>query len=130
MLRSYLKISLVAAFLIPLTIGSCKKQDKCGCDGDALGTLVETPVYIYVDVENSSAYFVTEFDPYSTYYFCNPSDMMDKMDGFDWGERVKIDCEFFWECNYMYQASNSYYGSMYKKYMADVTDVKEDLYGN
>ena len=130
MLKSYLRISLLIVFVLPVIIGSCKKQNKCGCDGDSLGTLVDVPVRIYVDTLNKSAEFVTEYDPYSSYYFCNPTEMMDKMAGFAWGERVKISCEYFWECNYMYQASNSYYGSMYKKYMAQVTDVKEDLYGN
>ena len=87
-------------------------------------------VTIYYDIENVSAFFVPTFDPYSTYYFCNPTPMMEKLSHFDNGEVVLIDCSFYWECNYMYQASNSYYGSIYKKYMADVTDIREDLYGN
>jgi hypothetical protein len=124
------KLLFLSVFILPLAIGSCKKQAKCGCDGDVLDTLVGAPVTIYYDEENVSAFFVPSFDPYSTYYFCNPTPMMEKLTKFSDGDQVLIDCSFYWECNYMYQASNSYYGTMYKKYMAVVTDVREDLYGN
>jgi len=129
-MRVVLKISLIAVFIIPLIVGSCKKQDKCGCNGDVINTLVDAPVYIYYDADNGSAWFVPVFDPYSTYYFCNPSEMMDKLTKFDYQEAVLIDCSFYWDCAYVQQASNSSYGSSYKRYMAEVTDVREDLYGN
>ena len=129
-MRFIYKILFVATFIIPLTIGSCKKQAKCGCDGDALNTLEGVPVYIYYDEENVSASFVAAFDPYSTYYFCNPTPMMEKLTKFDSGDMVLIDFKYYWECNYVYQSSSSYYGNMYKKYMAEVSDIREDLYGN
>lgn len=124
------KILFLSVFIIPLVIGSCKKQDKCGCDGDVLNTLVGAPVNIYYDEENKSAFFVPTYDPYSTYYFCNPTPMMEKLTKFEYGAEVLIDCSFYWECNYMYQASSSSYGAYYKKYMAEVTDLREDLYGD
>jgi hypothetical protein len=129
-MRFFRKVLVLSVIMVPLIIGSCKKQDKCGCDGDMLSSFEGTPVRVYYDVDNNSAFFVPLFDSYSTYYFCNPTPMMEKLSQFEYGAEVLIDCEFFWECNYMYQASNSYYGSIYKKYMAEVTDVREDLYGN
>jgi hypothetical protein len=130
MMRIVLKILFIAAFVIPVAVGSCKKQDKCGCDGDVINTLVQAPVYIYYDTLNKSAQFVPTFDPYSTYSFCNPTPMMDKLSKFENGAEVLIDCSFFWDCAYVQQASNSSYGTYYKRYMAIVTDVYEDLYGN
>lgn len=124
------KILFVAALIVPLSVGSCKKQEKCGCDGDALNTLEGVQVRIYYNEENLSASFVATFDPYSTYYFCNPTPMMEKLTRFTSGDVVLVDFKYFWECNYVYQASSSYYGAMYKKYMAEVFDIREDLYGN
>ena len=87
-------------------------------------------VNIYYDDENKSARFNPVMDPYSTYYFCNPTEMMDKLTKFQNGDVVLIDGQAYYECNYMYQASNSpYYSNFYKAYMVTVSDVREDLYG-
>ena len=121
---------LVAIFTFPLFIGSCKEQYRCGCDTDVLNSLLDAPVVIYYDEENKSAEFVPEINAYARYYFCNPSEMMPQLVNFENGAMVLLSGEVFYECNYMYQASNSYYGSMYQAYMVTVTEIKEDLYGN
>ena len=54
----------------------CKKQPKCGCDGDALDTLRLMHVNISYDVDNKTARFSVLGDPYAVYYFCNPSEWM------------------------------------------------------
>lgn len=124
------KALLVAIFTFPLLIGSCKKQTRCGCDTDVLDTLVDAPVIIYYDEVNKSAQFTPSFNAYASYYFCNPTEMMPQLTKFENGAMVLLSGEVFYECNYMYQASNSYYGSMYQAYMVTVTSIKEDLYGN
>lgn len=129
-MRFVRKLIVLSLIITPVIIGSCKKQVRCGCDGDALRTLTSFQVKVYYDEETNYAEFRSIYDTYSTYYFCNPTDMMDKLSKFAQGAEVLIDCEIFWECNYVQQANNSYYGAMYKKYMAQVTDVREDLYGN
>ncbi len=95
-----------------------------------LDTLVDTPVMIYYDEVNKSAQFSASFNAYASYYFCNPTEMMPQLTKFENGAVVLLSGKVFYECNYMYQASNSYYGSMYQAYMVTVTSIKEDLYGN
>jgi len=128
-MRMILRILTIAIILIPVTIGSCKKQPKCGCDKDKIRSFAGIPVQIYYDEENKSAKFYLVGDLYSTYHFCNPTEMMDKLTSFENGEEILVDCDIFWECSYIYQASNSYYTSMYKVYMVTVYDLREDLYG-
>jgi len=48
-----------------LLAGGCKKQPKCGCDGDALDTLVSTHVYISYNATSNSASFYPIWDNYS-----------------------------------------------------------------
>jgi len=123
------KILTITLLLFPVIVGACKKQAKCGCDGDIINSFAGVPVTVVYDSVNKSAQFRLVGDYYSRYYFCNPTDMMDKLVTFENGAEVLIDCDIYWECNYMYQASNSYYGSMYRVYMADVSDIRENLYG-
>ena len=124
------KISIIIVFIIPVFIGACKKQMTCGCDKDVLHSLEGSQVMIQFDEENKSAQFTPLSNQYATYYFCNPTTMMDKLTKFTNGDIVLIDGEAYYECNYMQQASNSpYYSGMYQAYMITVFDVREDLYG-
>lgn len=132
MIMRYLKrIAIITLILSTVFIGSCKKQAKCGCDGDALGTGFESvPVYITYSEEDNWAEFSVEGSLYSRYYFCNPTSMMSELTKYDNGERVLMTCQLFWECNYMMQSSNSYYGSIYKAYMCEVVKIESAIYGN
>lgn len=128
-MRKLYKVFFVLIILSSTLIGSCKKQAKCGCDGDVINEFIETPVKIYYDAENNSAEFTFDNNPYARYYFCNPSEMMPELTKYDQGTKILIDCKIYYECNYMMQASNSYY-SYYQAYMVEVTKIQSSLYGN
>ncbi len=126
----YLYKSIFIIIILASTmLGSCKKQVKCGCDGDKINSVAEMPVIIYYDAEAGSASFVLETNPMATYYFCNPGEMMPELINYEIGTKILVDCDIYYECNYMMQASNSYV-SYYQTYMADVSKVQSSLYGN
>jgi hypothetical protein len=109
--------------------GGCKKQPKCGCDGDALDTLDVMHVYISYDADTKTARFSPIYDSYSVYYFCNPSEWMSELTKFSQGEEILISGPYFYECNYLMNASNSYQYSYMKVYQIDVTNVGAYEYG-
>jgi hypothetical protein len=128
---SYLrKVFVILIIITPIfTDLACKKQPKCGCGKDLLFTLTERNVYVYYDAVAKSASFTYEGDPYSTYYFCNPEDMMSTLTQFQSGQLLLLSGRVYYECNYLLNASNNPYYAQVKVYMVEVTDVKEDLYG-
>jgi len=109
--------------------GGCKKQPKCGCDGDALDTLASTHVYISYNATTNTASFYPIWDNYSMYYFCNPSEWMSELTKFNQGDEILISGPFFYECNYLMNSSNSYYYNYMKIYQIQVTNVAAYEYG-
>lgn len=109
--------------------GGCKKQPKCGCDGDALDTLNMMHVYITYDASSKSARFSPIYDAYSIYYFCNPSEWMSELTKFNQNEEILISGPYFYECNYLMNAGNSYQTSYMKIYQIDVNYVGAYEYG-
>ncbi|MDX9902956.1 MAG: hypothetical protein RB288_02655 [Bacteroidales bacterium] len=112
-----------------ILMGGCKKQLKCGCDGDALDTLVSTHVYISYNATTNTASFYPIWDNYSVYYFCNPSEWMSELTKFEQGEEILVSGPFFYECNYLMSSSNSYYYNYMKIYQIQVTNVAAYEYG-
>jgi len=126
-LYNFLLITLV---VVPFALNAgCKKQDKCGCDGDAIDSLNLSHVLITYDSIKKSAEFRPVSDAYSVFYFCNPSAMMSELKKYEQGAEVLISGNFFYECNYLMNSSNSYYPSLYRIYQIEVTSVKPDLFG-
>jgi hypothetical protein len=124
------KIFIVLIFIAPaVSYSGCKKQAKCGCGKDVLFTLTNTRAHVYFNDTGTNIYFQLVADPYSTYYFCNPSEMFTKMSDFKSGDELLVSGHCYWECNYLYQSSNSSYGSYYKTYNCEVTNVYMDLFG-
>jgi hypothetical protein len=121
----------MALLLIAGVISSagCKKQPKCGCDGDALDTLKLAHVYISYDAENKSAQFVPLWSNYDIYYFCNPSDFMDELKTFEQGAEILVSGAYFYECNYLMNAGNGGSYSMYRIFQIQITDVAPYDYG-
>ena len=74
-------------------------------------------------------YFQTEGDLYSTYNFCNPSEMFPKLADAKSGDILQVSGHVYWDCNFVYQSSNSAYQSVYKVYDVQVTDLTLNLYG-
>ncbi len=132
MKRNRILANIILALLIitgAVMSGGCKKQPKCGCDGDALDTLALTHVYITYDADTKTARFSPIWDNYSTYYFCNPSEWMSELTKFSQGEEILISGPYFYECNYLMNASSSYYYSYMRIYQIDVTNVAAYEYG-
>ena len=124
------KVLVALIMIVPLfSYPGCKKQAKCGCDGDVLFTLTDAQATVYFNESGTNIYFQTVDNPYSTYYFCNPGEMFPKFTDFKSGDVVLISGDAFWECNYVYQSSNYSYQTYYKVYMIEVTDVRVDLFG-
>lgn len=132
MKRNSILANIILALLIitgVIMAGGCKKQPKCGCDGDALDSLAMTHVYITYDADTKTARFSPIYDNYSTYYFCNPSEWMSELTKFSQGEEILISGSYFYECNYLMNAGNSYYYSYMRIYQIDVTNVAAYEYG-
>jgi hypothetical protein len=124
------KILVILIIIIPVfTNADCKKQPKCGCDGDILFTLTNSQAHVYYNETGTSITFQLLSNPYDTYNFCNPSQMFPNLSDTKNGDIVLISGHAYWECNYLYQSSNSSYSQYYKIYMMQVTEVKSNLYG-
>lgn len=124
------KILVLLIILAPVvSYSGCKKQAKCGCGKDVLFTLTNRRANVYFNETGTNITFRTMDDPYSTYYFCNPSEMFSKLVDSKPGDELIISGLVYWECNYLYQAGQSSYGSYYKAYNVQVTDLFVDLYG-
>ena len=137
-MKSYIfrKIVVALIFIIPIFSWSgCKKQVKCGCDGDILRSLTDELMsrsQIIYSSDGTSAYFSISNGYLSTdtYYFCNPGEMFAKSKALEGDDQIYISGDLYWECNYMMSSSNnSYYSYYYKAYNIDVTELRSNLYG-
>jgi hypothetical protein len=125
-LRKILVVLIITAPLVSYT--ECKKQAKCGCGKDVLFVLTNSVAHVYWTT-GSVVWFQTSADPYSYYYFCNPTEMSGSLKNYKSGDELLVSGSVYWECNYLYQAGNSSYSSYTKTYNIQVTDVHMDLYG-
>lgn len=124
------KILVGLIFIIPLfSYSGCKKQAKCGCGKDVLFTLTDAQATVYFNETGTNITFQTIDNPYSTYNFCNPGEMFPKLKDYKPGDILLVSGHCYWECNYLYQSSNSQYQNYYKVYMIQVTNVYSNLYG-
>lgn len=124
------KILVVLIFITPLiTVNSCKKQEKCGCDGDKLFTITDV-LFNYSDIYVSGNGGTMQFsEGNDTYYFCNPTTMYPTYQGLDPDEQILLSGDVYWDCNYVSMAGQSYYSYYYKSYNINVTAMKSYLYG-
>jgi len=129
LLRKTLVIIVVFAPLFTNT--DCKKQKRCGCGKDVLSQLINSPSNVYFDSENSTIITMQRLvDPYSFYTFCNPDEIMPKLANFRSGEELMVSGNVYWDCNYVWQASNNpYQSSLYQSYTIHVTDIYMNMYG-
>ena len=125
--RKMLVILIIAAPAV--SYSGCKKQAKCGCGKDVILTLTNQLSYVYFNETGTVITFVPLVDPYSQYNFCNPSEMFPKLAEYKSGDQLLVSGLAYWNCTYLNQVSNSYYGSSGKVYDVQVTDVYLDPYG-
>ncbi len=123
-------VPFVLLMTIAATDSSCKKQAKCGCGKDVIFTVTSEKAFVYFNEETGTAYFNPITNSLATFYFCNPSEMMPVLTNYESGDILLITADIYYDCNYMYQTSNSsYYQPIYQVYNAQVTLVEDDLYG-
>jgi hypothetical protein len=127
------KILVILIIVVPVFAESgCKKQAKCGCDGDAVFTLDMSEANIFFDVEKNTVYpFSVKDNPFETFYFCNPGQMLPKLSQYTSGDLMVISGDVFWNCTYVYNSSNmqSQMSMYYKTYDVFVTNVEVIPYG-
>jgi hypothetical protein len=130
MIRNTIRKVLVALIILTpvFTYTDCRKQSRCGCGKDVLRTLTNVSAYIYyTDGASIDAYLVGNM--YAKYSLCNPSAMFPKLADAKSGDILLLSGHVYWDCNYVYQSSNSSYQSMYQGYNIEATDLSLDLYG-
>jgi len=131
-MRRYIirKSLLLLIIILPVFSSTdCKKQPKCGCDGDMLFTLSKAQAVVYFTEDGTTITFQTLSDSYSTYNICNPSEMFAGLSESKSGDILLVSGSVFWDCTYLYQTSNSSYQNPYKVYSVQGTEIMSDLYG-
>ena len=127
-IRRVLVVMIIVAPI--LSYPGCKKQAKCGCDGDVLFSLTKEPATVYFNETGSSISFTRYGNYYDTYIFCNPGEMFAKyFKDFESGDLLEVTGDVFWDCTYLYQSSNYSYQSYYKTYNVQVTEVIKSPFG-
>jgi hypothetical protein len=127
LIRKFFVVLIITAPVV--SYQGCRKQEKCGCDGDVIKTLTQAQATVYWNETGSTISFSTFDNPYATYNFCNPAEMFPRLAESKSGDILIVSGNVYWECNYLYQQSNYSYRSPYTVYMIQVTDVYSDLYG-
>ena len=130
-MKTYLirKLLVILIVITPVMIDlGCKKQPKCGCGKDVILTLTDAQSIIYYSADNKSAYFYPLISDGSTYYFCNPGEMMSTLSKFKNQDLVLISGKAYWDCTYLMNSSSYGYG-IPPVYQVQVSSIKEDLYG-
>lgn len=131
----YIKKILASGVLTLLVIAAvisdtgCKKQPKCGCDGDRLDSIDQGHAYISYNAEKNMAQFSPTGDPYSIFNFCNPQEFMGELTQLEQGQEVVVSGEYFYDCTWLMNNSNSGQYSPYKIYQIKVTAVSSYDYG-
>ena len=124
------KIIVVLIMILPVISNQgCKKQEKCGCDGDKLFSITNQLFdysEIYVATNGGTMQFTEGYD---TYYFCNPATMYATYQALSPDEQILLSGDVYWDCSYLTSAGQSSYYYYYKYYNIIVTEMKSYLYG-
>ncbi len=130
------KILVALIILLPaISYSGCKKQEKCGCDGDILFSYTKRTFdrsSINYTEDGKSAYFtITNAYGYDRYFFCNPSEMYTKFQDLASENQLKISGDVYWDCSYLVNSGSgsSYYYNYYKVYQINVTELLSYMYG-
>ena len=118
-MRKLCKFIFIIGILVFSSQPGCKKQPKCGCDGDVRFPLVETSGTIIYNEETSYAQFQPG-DVYSTFEICDAGSVMHLLTPFEQGETVLVSGDAYDDC---YKMVNPY---AYANYMLRLTDIKKD----
>jgi hypothetical protein len=97
------KLILFMIFTLPLFSWSgCKKQVKCGCNGDVIGSfdneLMDRSSIRYSSGGASAYFTISNGFYYDTYYFCNPAEMYSAYQDLEGEDQILLSGDLFWEC--------------------------------
>lgn len=115
----FYKYIFMIGVLVLFSQPGCKKQPKCGCDGDVRFTITYTKGSIYYNEETGYAEFQPS-DIYSRFEICDAAEVMDMLTPFEQGETVLVSGDAFDDC---YKIYNPYASA---NYMLNLTEIKED----
>ncbi len=87
-IRKSFIISIIIAAIFVST--DCKKQIKCGCGKDVYLTLTNASVYIYFTADKAVITCSVVGDQYTTYNFCNPTEMGPKLVDAKYGDIMLV----------------------------------------
>jgi hypothetical protein len=113
------KLLVVFIMLLPVvSYTGCKKQPKCGCNGDKLYRVHQILDHgsVTYSANGTNAYFIVFSGGgyyYDTYYFCNPSARFADYNKIGSSDQVKLAGDIFWDCSFVSSASNSSSSSSY-----------------
>jgi len=123
-MRKFYKFIFIFVILVFSLQPGCKKQPKCGCDGDVRFTLSEERGTLTYDEVTSYAQFQTSV-PYAQFEICDAGSVMDLLTPFESGETVLVSGDAYDDC---YKMVNPY--AAYSNYMLRLTEVKKDEFDN
>lgn len=126
-LRKVLIYLIIAAPL--LSFADCKKQARCGCGKDVLNTITQESASVYWTTDGQTIYLQRLSDPFSYYYFCNPSEMFGNLKDAKQGDILVVSGNVYWNCNYVSQSSSYPYSSYQRVYDIHVTELVQNLFG-
>jgi hypothetical protein len=135
--KVFRKLSVTVLIVASVLISAdCKKQVRCGCGEDVVRTLENSaggpvPVYIAFNADKSSIWCSLVGDATgSPYTFCNAAEMVSSLADAKYGDIMLVRGEAYWDCSYVYSASNSPYQYSYAQYyQLHVTELTLNLYG-
>ena len=103
------KILVLFILIAPLvSYPGCKKQPKCGCGKDVLFTLTDAQATVYFNETGTVISFTTVMILIRHIIFAIRTEMFPKMKDFTSGDDLLVSGHVYWECNYLYQSSNSF----------------------
>lgn len=129
------KLMIAVIILLPaVSFNGCKKQAKCGCEGDLLFTitdeLMDYASITYSANGETASFAIYNGMAYDYFHFCNPNEMYQTFLKLKGQSQIKVSGNVFWDCTYMMNSgSSSYYYQYYKIYNVYITDLKSSLYG-
>ena len=121
-MRRFYKFIFIFVVLVFSLQPGCKKQPKCGCDGDVRFTLSEERGTLTYDEESGYAVFMAIY-----YHFeiCDAGSVMDLLTPFEQGETVLVSGDVYDDCS---KITNPYMYNNY--YMLDLKEIKKDEFDN
>ena len=136
MKRLLKKVLVIIVLFAPLFINTdCKKQKKCGCNGDILAEYDrESHVFFDAEDDESNTIYMQQVGYvgyyYDSYTFCNPDKWKTELKKYKTGEILVVKGHYYWDCNFVMQQSSSYgYGYGGRSYNIYVDSVYVNMYG-